>query len=521
MTVAVNKTMRDSAAMRWVVLILISGLTFSTYWFQDFMSGLKGIMESEMGFSSEEFGRIIGLTTIANMFGMILIGGFILDKWGIRLTGYVFGVLATIGAATTALAAAGFFGDDKSTILTMMIVGRIMFGSGLEILCVLATRTIVKWFKGYEMALAMAINIGFGRLGTALGMATSLDLGGGRFSPAVTFAATLIALSFIMFVIYTFFDARIDRQAKGAVLPGTEVEDEEFRFSDFVKLITDKSFIYITLLCVTFYAAVFPFIQYAPDMLINKFGFTSILPPEGSVMIFGSEALGIVGVYLILFVFALAFSIVPSRIKDLTMRRVFTVTLVAVFGIIIFNFWDILQVWLHNGPKTASLIPLGTIVFTPIFGNIVDKKGKAASLMMLGSCLLIFAHLSLSLSDSITLGYAALVSLGIAFALVPAAMWPSVAKIVAEKRLGTAYATMFTVQNWGLGLFFWGIGAVLDLANHDKLAAIRAGKDVYDYTIPIMALVVCGIISIFLAALLKKADKKQGYGLEFPSSSKH
>ena len=521
MTVVVNKTMRDSAAMRWVVLILISGLTFSTYWFQDFMSGLKGIMESEMGFSSEEFGRIIGLTTIANMFGMILVGGFILDRWGIRLTGYVFGVLATIGAATTALAAAGFFGDDKSTILTMMIVGRIMFGSGLEILCVLVTRTIVKWFKGYEMALAMAINIGFGRLGTALGMATSLDLGGGRFSPAVTFAATLIALSFIMFVIYTFFDARIDRQAKGAILPGTEVEDEEFRFSDFVKLITDKSFIYITLLCVTFYAAVFPFIQYAPDMLINKFGFTSILPAEGSVMIFGSEALGIVGVYLILFVFALAFSIVPSRIKDLNIRKVFTITLVAAFALIIYNFWDILQVWLHNGPKTASLIPLGTIVFTPIFGNIVDKKGKAASLMMLGSCLLIFAHLSLSLSNSVTLGYAALVSLGIAFALVPAAMWPSVAKIVAEKRLGTAYATMFTVQNWGLGLFFWGIGAVLDLANHDKLAAIRAGKDVYDYTIPIMALVVCGIISIFLAALLKKADKKQGYGLEFPSSSKH
>lgn len=522
MTVAINKTSRDSAAMRWFVLILISGLTFSTYWFQDFMSGLKGIMESEMGFSSEEFGRIIGLTTIANMFGMIIIGGLILDKWGIRLTGYVFGVLATVGAATTALAASGFFGHDKSTILTMMIIGRIMFGSGLEILCVLATRTIVKWFKGYEMALAMAINIGFGRLGTALGMASSLDIGGGHFSPAVTFAATLIALSFLMFIIYSVFDVRIDRQVKGHILPGTAPEeDEEFRFADFVKLITDKSFIYITLLCVTFYAAVFPFIQYAPDMLINKFGFTSKLPPEGSVMIFGSETMGIVGVYLILFVFALAFSIVPSRIANLNYRKIFTFSLVAVFAIIIYNFWGILQVWLHNGSKTASLIPLGTIVFTPIFGNVVDKKGKAASLMMLGSCLLIFAHLSLSLSNSITLGYAALVSLGIAFALVPAAMWPSVAKIVPENRLGTAYATMFTVQNWGLGAFFWGLGAVLDLVNHDKLTAIRAGKEVYDYTIPIMMLVVCGIISIFLAALLKKADKKQGYGLEFPSSSKH
>ncbi len=520
MTGAQVKTLRDSTAMRWFVLILISGLTFSTYWFQDFMSGLKGIMESEMGFSSEEFGRIIGLTTIANMFGMILIGGVILDKWGIRLTGYVFGILATIGASTTALAAAGFFGHDKGTILTMMIIGRIMFGSGLEILCVLATRTIVKWFKGFEMALAMAINIGFGRLGTALGMASSLDIGGGRFSPAVTFAATLIALSFLMFLIYTFFDARIDKQQKDALIPGTEEPDEEFKLADFVKLITDKSFIYITLLCVTFYAAVFPFIQYAPDMLINKFGFTAKLPASGSVMIFGSEALGIVAVYLILFVFALAFSIVPSRISNLNYRRIFTFSLVTVFAVIVFNFWGILQVWLHNGSKTASLIPLGTIIFTPIFGNYVDRKGKAASLMMLGSCLLIFAHLSLSLSNSVVLGYLALVSLGIAFALVPAAMWPSVAKIVPESRLGTAYATMFTVQNWGLGAFFWGIGAMLDYVNHDKLAAIREGKMTYDYTIPIMMLVVCGIISIFLAALLKKADAKQAYGLEFPSSAK-
>jgi hypothetical protein len=323
-----------------------------------------------------------------------------------------------------------------------------------------------------------------------------------------------------MFLIYSFFDARIDNQVKGGILPGTAVPEEEFHLSDFVKLITDKSFIYITLLCVTFYAAVFPFIQYAPDMLINKFGFTAKLPPEGSVMIFGSEALGIAAVYIVLFVFALSFSIVPSRIANINYRRIFTYSLVTVFGIIVFNFWGILQIWLHNGSKTASLIPLGTIVFTPIFGNIVDRKGKAASLMMLGSCLLIFAHLSLSLSNSVTLGYMALVSLGIAFALVPAAMWPSVAKIVPENRLGTAYATMFTVQNWGLGFFFWGIGAVLDLVNHDNLPAIREGKMTYNYTIPIMMLVVCGIISIFLASMLKKADAKQAYGLELPSGAK-
>jgi MFS family permease len=192
--------------------------------------------------------------------------------------------------------------------------------------------------------------------------------------------------------------------------------------------------------------------------------------------------------------------------------------MLALFIVFITTLWeDTLSIWLRNGPKTASLIPLGTILFTPIFGNFVDKKGRAASLMILGSLLLIFAHIALSVFNSVALGYLGLLSLGIAFSLVPAAMWPSVAKIVAESRLGTAYATMFTIQNWGLGLFFWGIWAVLDLANKENLEAIRAGEMSYDYTIPILMLVVCGIVSIFLAYKLLQSDKKRGHGLELPS----
>ena len=140
--------------------------------------------------------------------------------------------------------------------------------------------------------------------------------------------------------------------------------------------------------------------------------------------------------------------------------------------------------------------------------------------MILGSLLLIFAHISLSLFNSVYLAYAGLLSLGVAFSLVPAAMWPSVAKIVPESRLGTAYASMFTIQNWGLGLFFWGIGALLDYVNRSNIDEIRAGAANYDYTIPILILVGCGIISIFLAYKLKTADKRQGYGLELPSGAK-
>jgi MFS family permease len=163
---------------------------------------------------------------------------------------------------------------------------------------------------------------------------------------------------------------------------------------------------------------------------------------------------------------------------------------------------------------------MGTILFTPIFGNYVDRKGRAASLMILGSLLLIFAHISLSLFNSEVLGYFGLLSLGVAFSLIPAAMWPSVAKIVAENRLGTAYASMFTVQNWGLLFFFWGIGAVLDLANKKDLEAIRAGDMMYNYTVPIFMLVILGVISIFLAFQLRKADAKQKFGLELPSGEK-
>jgi MFS family permease len=512
-----QKTLRDSAAMRWAMLILLSALMFATYWFQDFYGGLKGLMESELGFTSEQFGRVIGLTTIANMFGMIIVGGIMLDKWGIRVAGLVFGGLAAVGGIISALATAGYFGDSPKTQLTMMIIGRVLFGSGLEVTCVVATRTIVKWFSGYELALAMSINVGFGRLGSALGIAISPDIANGHVSTAVTLAASLIVLALIFFIIYSFFDIKLDKQRVSTAAASSE--DEEFHFKDLVKLATNPSFIYITLLCVSFYAAVFPFIQYAPDMLVNKFGFTYDLPADGSgdIILFGSKALGNASIYVAFFLFGVGFSVIPANLKTKAQKYGTMIVVFILFIVFLTLLKDTLSLWLVNGPKTASLIPLGTILFTPIFGSYIDRKGKAASFMILGSLLLIFAHLALSLSGIKLLAYAGLLSLGIAFSLVPAAMWPSVAKIIPEKRLGTAYASMFTVQNWGLGLFFWGIGALLDVVNKTNLEAIRRKEMAYDYTIPILILVLCGVISIFLAFKLKQADKRQAYGLELPN----
>jgi len=467
----VKKLLKDSAAIRFSVLGMISVLMFGTYWFQDGLGPLKGLFESQLGF-------------------MIILGGMALDRWGIRKTGIIMAVIATAGAFVVALGSMGVFGTGKSAMLISMMAGRILFGVGLETTCVLISRTVVKWFKGKELATAMGLNVVVGRLGSFFAISFGLDIASGRVSTALITAASIIGLGTLMFLAYFIFDIKLDKQLAETA---TETQEEKFSFKDVIKLIINPSFIYIGLLCVAFYSAVFPFLQYAPDLLVNKFGFTFTMPDLGDMTI-----------------------------------------------------WQKIAAYLQNGPKVSGLIPLGTIIFTPIFGRLVDKKGKAASLMVLGSLLLIYAHVTLSLLNSVLLGYTGLFALGIAFSLVPAAMWPSVAKIVSENRLGTAYATMFTIQNYGLSLFYFGIGKVLDIFNPKIVEQIQSVREAllaqglskaaiaqkiesmqtageippYNYTLPILMLVVLGVISIFLAFQLKRADKKQGYGLELPFHKK-
>ncbi len=483
-----KRLLRDSSAIRFSVLFMISILMFGTYWFQDGLGPLKGLFESQLGFTSSQFGLLISSTTWANLALMIILGGMALDRWGIRKTGLILCVIATVGAFVVAFGSMGWFGRTKNQMLVSMMIGRILFGIGLETTCVLISRTIVKWFKGHELAFAMGLNLLVGRLGSFMAISFGLDIAGGNISVAIITAASIILFGTILFIAYLMFDVRLDRQMAAE---GEGGEEDQFKFSDFVKLLTNHSFIFISLLCVAFYSAVFPFLQYAPDLLVNKFGFTFTLPDMSGM-----------------------------------------------------SFWDKVSAFFHNGPKVSGLIPLGTMVFTPIFGKLVDKKGKAASIMILGSVLLIYAHITLSVLNSVFLGYTGLFALGVAFSLVPAAMWPSVAKIVAENRLGTAYATMFTIQNYGLSAFYWGIGKVLDVFNPNVVRQIqetrsellaqgmsvgdasaeidmmRATGEIppYNYTIPILMLVGLGVISIFLAFQLKRADRRQKYGLELPSS---
>ena len=444
-----EKTLKDSKAFRWAMMVISSLLIFAAYWFYDVFSPLKDLMMTDLGIDSGSFGVVISATTWANCLGMIVIGGMILDKWGIRLSAVLFGALVTLGAVLTTLGASDFVASDSTDRILLMAAGRIIFGIGTEIVGVIVSCIIVKWFKGYELAMAMALSTGFGRLGSYFAVSFSLEIAGSRVMPVLGVATALIAVGFLFILVYLVFDRMLDQQ----VTQSGEFDDEKFHVSDFLKLIKNPTFLWITSLCVMYYSAVFPFVgAYGPSILHDKFGFSLNLPESASNL----------------------------------------------------SLWDWARSYLTNGPRIAGLIPLASLIFTPIFGWFVDRRGKAASMMLLGSVLLIFAHVSLTFFNVNALAYLALICLGIAFSLVPAAMWPSVAKIVPESRLGTAYATMYTVQNWGLALFYWLPGQLLESTDSN-------------YTISFAPFVILGVVSIACAVQLGRSDRKYSYGLELPS----
>jgi nitrate/nitrite transporter NarK len=252
----------------------------------------------------------------------------------------------------------------------------------------------------------------------------------------VWFGVLLLSITFLAFIIYLINDFRLDKQLKYST-PLTNVT-EKFHVSDVTNLLKIRSFIYIALLCVTFYAAFFPFLKYAPDFFLNKF------------------------------------NVSPKTSGDIT-------------------FW----------------LPIGTVMFTPVFGWLVDRRGRAASLMIAGSIILICVHVTFAFTSFNP--YPLCILLGIAFSLVPAAMWPSVAHIVSENRLGTAYGIMFSLQN--LGLFAVPIlaGQILDATNRN--AAVGQSLN---YTPTMVLFAGLGCVALIFAILLRRNDSVSGFGLEKP-----
>lgn len=449
MTELIQKKLSDSKAARWTALAIVAFTMLCGYFLTDVMSPLKPMLEEELAWTSTDFGFFTSAYGWFNVFFLMLIfGGMILDKMGVRFTGMMSCILMLVGCAIKYAAVAGYIGTEGEILgfksqVALAAFGYAIFGMGVEIAGITVSKVIVKWFKGKELALAMGLEMATARIGTMLAMAVTVPFAKyfHSVSAPVLLCLIMLCIGTISYMVYIVMDKKLE-----ASMEGEEEENEEpFRFSDVFLIIKNKGFWLIALLCVLFYSAVFPFIKYATDLMVNKYNVEE-------------ELAGFI----------------------------------------------------------PSLLPLGTLFLTPFFGNLYDRHGKGASIMLLGAVMLISVHLlfALPILNVWWFATAIMIVLGIAFSLVPSAMWPSVPKIIPEKQLGTAYALIFWVQNWGLMGVPALIGWVLD--TYCKLDTTNGGP-AYDYTLPMIIFMCFGIVAFFVAVLLKREDKKKGYGLELPN----
>ena len=455
-TQAIQQKLSDSKSARWTALLIVSFTMMFGYFFTDVMSPLEPLLTAAkedgglgLGWSSGEYGFFSGAYGYFNVFLLLLFfGGIILDKFGIRFTGIMSTILMfggalikwyAVGHDFTGTVAVPFFGTYQTQVV-LAALGFSIYGVGCEIAGITVSKVIVKWFTGHELALAMGVQVALARLGTAgaLGFALPFAKWMGGVSASVGLGAALLCAGVIVFLVYCVMDKKED--ASAAAVQGEP--EEGFKFSDLKVLLTTTGFWYVAVLCLMFYAGVFPFLKFATKLMIFKYGVA----------------------------------------ED-------------VAGLI------------------PAMLPFGTIFLTPLFGSIYDKYGKGATLMLIGSVLLTCVHIIFALPfGTWILAVAVMVVLGIAFGLVPSAMWPSVPKIIPMKLLGTAYALIFYIQNIGLALVPVWIGKV-NQAN-------TGANGVIDYTETMTIFALFGVVAIIISLLLMWEDKRKGYGLQQPNIKK-
>lgn len=530
-------TLRDNAAIRWIALLLLALAMFCSYIFMDILSPIKDLMVTTRNWNSTAFGTMQGAETFLNVFVFFLIfAGIILDKMGVRFTALLSGAVMLVGALIKWYAVDdAFVGSGLETWFTnnlnyipvfeeigvapfyrempasakLAAVGFMIFGCGVEMAGITVSRGIVKWFKGREMALAMGSEMALARLGVATCMIFSpffAKLGDTvDVSRSVAFGVVLLCIALIMFIVYFFMDNKLDAQTGEA-----EEKDDPFKISDLGKILTSVGFWLVALLCVLYYSAIFPFQKYAVNML--QCNLTLQLPEAGSF--WAGEAVTIIQ-YLIMLVVA-GFSFSSNFMKKASLKSLFMV--IAIVALVVYCYMGYMK---GTAESIFAVFPLLAVAITPILGNYVDKKGKAASMLMIGSLLLIVCHLTFAFvlpmfKDSAIGGtivaYVTILVLGASFSLVPASLWPSVPKLVDEKIIGSAYALIFWIQNIGLWLFPLLIGKVLDKTNEGVTDATKL-----DYTWPLVMLACLGVAALILGIVLKAWDKKKNLGLEEPN----
>ncbi|MDR1344802.1 MAG: MFS transporter [Tannerellaceae bacterium] len=449
MTEIIRQKLSSSRTARWATLCIVSFTMMCGYFITDVMSPLEDLLMQSHGWNSTEYGFFSGAYGWFNVFFfMLIIGGIILDKMGIRFTGLTACMLMIAGAVVKAYAVSGFFPSESILAGYKMQVfvaglGFALFGMGAEIAGITVSKIIVKWFTGHELALAMGFQVALARIGTFFALSYSLPIAKHfqAVSAPVWLGVLLLCIGTISFLVYRVMDKKLD--ASEAALPDRGEPEEGFKLNDIKLIISNKGFWLIAILCVLFYSGVFPFLKFATKLMIYKYGVAEDL--AGSI---------------------------------------------------------------------PGILPAGTILLTPLFGSLYDRIGKGATLMLIGAVMLTMVHILFALPVMNEWWFAAIVMivLGIAFSLVPSAMWPAVAKIIPQKQLGTAFSLVFYVQNWGLMGVPMLIGWVID-----RYARLPGETLAYDYTIPMLVFAAFGALAIIVALLLKAEDRKKGYGLEQPN----
>ena len=470
----VQQKLNDKAWARWTALILIALMMFFGYMFVDVMSPLQALVESEKGWTPSVFGTYASAEYILNVCGFLILAGIILDKMGIRFTGVLSASMMFVGAAIKFYAVSDWFaGSGFETWLNswwtampgsakLAALGFMIFGCGCEMAGTTVSKAIAKWFKGKEMALAMGIEMAIARVGV-----------------------------FAIFSISPIIATKLGSVSKPV------------GFCAVLLLIGLINFI------------IFTFMDKKLDnQLVAAGEKTQEKDPEDEFKvkdlgkIFGSLNFWVVALLCVLYYSA----IFPFQRYGANM----------------------LQCNLDGlSPAAAANIfrwfPIGAAAITPFLGSFLDHKGKGATMLIWGAVLLIVCHLVfafvLPATHSKLIAYATIVVLGISFSLVPAALWPSVPKIIDEKVLGSAYCLIFWVQNIGLCLVPALIGSVLASSNANNpavIAAKEAGADFipYNYTVPLIIFACFGVAAFLIALYLKALDKKRHLGLEEPNIKK-
>ena len=523
--------------MRWTALLLLALAMFCSYIFMDILSPIKDLMQETRGWDSLAFGTMQGSEVFLNVFAFFLIfAGIILDKMGVRFTAVLSAVVMLVGALIKWFAVSeAFMGSGLETWFTNNLnyipvfdelgvspfyegmpasakfaaCGFMIFGCGCEMAGITVSRGIVKWFKGREMALAMGSEMALARLGVATCMIFSpffARLGGVvSVSRSVAFGVVLMCIALIMTIVYFFMDRKLDAQTGEA-----EEKEDPFKVSDLGKILTDSGFWLVALLCVLYYSAIFPFQKYAVNMLQCNLTLTS---PEADSF-WAGNSVTIVQYVIMLVVAAAGFA--SNFQKKATAK--FGLLGLSIVALVTYCYMGYMR---QSAETVFAVFPLLAVLITPILGSYVDHKGKAATMLILGSLLLIACHLTFAFVlpvfkgnavGGICVAYLTILVLGASFSLVPASLWPSVPKLVDAKVIGSAYALIFWIQNIGLWLFPLLIGKVLNQTNEGVTDPTQ-----YDYTAPLVMLASLGVAALVLGLLLKVVDKRKGLGLEEPN----